>query len=72
MFIRTYFRTFFNDIFKNNLIVKVFMKIVNFYCDLYFKQAKTIKFEPNMSIKDIEEKKSIFFQSVTGDKIDCK
>lgn len=72
MFIRTYFRTLFNDIFKNNLIIKAFTKIVNFYCNLWFKGTETIKFQPNMPINEIEEKKVIFFQSVTGDKIDCK
>lgn len=69
---RTYLRTLFNDIFKNNFIIKVFTKIVNFYCNLWFKSPNTIKFKPNMSIKDMEKKNVIFFQSVTGDKIDCK
>jgi len=69
---RTYIRTLFNEIFKNNFIVKIFSKIVNFYCDLWFRDPKSIKFEQNMSIKDMEGKKVLFFQSITGDKIDCK
>jgi len=69
---RTYIRTLFNEIFKNNFIVKIFSKIVNFYCDLWFRDPKSIKFEQNMSIKDMETKKVLFFQSITGDKIDCK
>ncbi len=72
MFIRTYTRTLFNDLFKNNFVIKTFKKIVNFYCNLWFKPQNTLKFGSNMSIKDMEEKKVIFFQSITGDKIDCK
>lgn len=69
---RTYIRTLFNDIFRNNVIVKVFSKIVNFYCNLWFNHTNSIKFQSNMSITNVEEKRNIFFQSVTGDKIDCK
>lgn len=71
MSIRTYFRTLFNSIFKNNFLVKSFVKIVNFYCNLWSVDTNSIKFESNMSIKTME-KKAISFQSVTGDKIDCK
>lgn len=69
---RTYLRTLLNDIFKNNFVVTIIKKIVNFYCNFFSKTPNTIKFESNMSIKDIDVKKSISFQSVTGDKIDCK
>lgn len=65
---RTYIRTLFYDIFQNNFIVK----FVNFYCNLWFKTPNNIKFSSNMPIKDVREKKQLFFQSVTGDKIDCK
>lgn len=69
---RTYLRTLFNDIFKNNFIVKTIIKIVTFYYNLCVNNHNSIKFESNMSINDLEKKKMIFFQSVTGDKIDCK
>ena len=72
MFIRTYLRTLFNDIFKNNFLVKGFVKIVNFYFDLGFKRTNSIKFQSNMPINKVEKKDPLFFQSVTGDKIDCK
>lgn len=72
MLIRTYTRTLFNDIFKNNFVIKIVSKIVNFYCNLWFNNSKPIKFTQNMSIKDMEKKKILSFQSVTGDKIDCK
>lgn len=69
---RTYIRTLFNDIFKNNFVIRIVNKIVNFYCSLWFKSPSSIKFESNMSINELEKKKLLFFQSVTGDKIDCK
>ena len=69
---RTYIRTLLNNIFRNSLFVNISSRIVNFYCNLWSKDTKALKFHSNMSIKDMEEKKSLFFQSVTGDKIDCK
>lgn len=72
MFTRTYIRTFLNNLFKNNFLIKFISKIVNFYCKLWFNNANSIKFYQNMPIINPEVKKVIFFQSVTGDKIDCK
>lgn len=72
MLVRTYTRTLFNGILKNNFFVKYLAKIVNFYCNLWFKSSNSIKFQQNMSIRELREKKILFFQSVTGDKIDCK
>lgn len=72
MFIRTYTRTLFNDLFKNNFVVKVFFKIVNFYFKLWFENTNSIKISSNMPINEKKEKRVLFFQSVTGDKIDCK
>lgn len=72
MFIRTFLRTLFNAVFKNNIIINAAKRIVNFYCNLFFNAPNFIKFTPNLPINDIEKKKILFFQSVTGDKIDCK
>lgn len=72
MLVRTYIRTLFNDIFKNNFVIKILNKIVNFYCNLWFERSHAIKFPQNLPKTDIEENKKIFFLSVTGDKIDCK
>ena len=69
---RTYTRTLFNDILKKNIFVNVFSKIVNFYCNLWSKEPKSIKFGQNSPMNDMEEKKVLFFQSITGDKIDCR
>lgn len=72
MFIRTYVRTLLNDIFRNNIVIKLFTKIVNFYCKIWFKNTNDIKFSENMTTDMLREKKTFSFQSVTGDKIDCK
>lgn len=72
MFIRTYVRTLFNDIFKNNFFVKALSKIVNFCFGLGYNRPNKIKFPANMPINVFREKKVISFQSVTGDKLDCK
>lgn len=72
MSIRTYARTFFNDLFKNNFLIKAFSAIVNFYCNLSGNTPNSLKFYPNMSIKELKERESISFKSVTGDEIDCK
>jgi len=69
---RTYIRTLFNDILKKNVLVKVVFKIVNFYCNLWSNNPKSIKFTQNVPMSNLEKNKTIFFQSVTGDKIDCK
>lgn len=69
---RTYLRTLFNDIFRDNIFIKVLTKIVNFYCDIWFKDSKSIKLSQNLPITNLESKKVVFFQSVTGDEIDCK
>lgn len=72
MLIRTYLRTVLNDVFKNNVICSVLSKIVNFYFNLFTNHSRAIKFNQNLPILEVERKKQIFFQSVTGDKIDCK
>lgn len=69
---RTYLRTLLNDILKKNILVAIITKIVNFYCNLGINQPKNIKFQPNLPINDMKEKRVYSFQSVTGDKIDCK
>lgn len=72
MLVRTYLRTFLNDIFKDNFLIKSLRRIVNFYCKLWFKNHDSIKFPQNLPISTVESKRVFSFQSVTGDKIDCK
>lgn len=72
MFIRTYIRTLFNSILNKNFIVKFLTKFVNFYCGLWFKSPNCLKFEQSLSINNMKKENMLFFQSVTGDKVDCK
>ena len=69
MVIRTYIRTVLNEILKKNFVAKVF---VNIYYNLRIESPHSVKFSSNLPIIKKEDKKPIFFQSVTGDKIDCK
>lgn len=69
MVIRTYIRTLLNDIFTKNIITKMF---VNIYYKLKKKPSETVKFSFINPITHVEDKKTIVFQSVTGDTIDCK
>ncbi len=72
MLIRTYIRTLFNKFFVQNFIVRFLGKIVNFYCEVWFNPNKNIKFEQKLPINKMEKEHMLFFQSVTGDKVDCK
>lgn len=69
---RTYIRTLLNDLFRDNFLIKSVSRIVNFYCKSQTKEYKDIKISANMPIDNSREKKTFSFQSVTGDKIDCK
>ncbi len=69
MFARTFIRTLLNYIFKNNIVANSFVKI---YCKTPCSVENAVKFRDSLSIHDLERKNTVFFQSVTGDKIDCK
>lgn len=69
MLARIFIRTLLNSVFKNNVLVNSFVKI---YCKTPCAVEDAIKFKNNLSIQDLERKNTVFFQSVTGDKIDCK
>jgi len=72
MQIRTYLRIMFNFVFKNNIICKFINYIVKFYCDLDMNGSSSLKFSQEMPLSYSEAKKNIFFQSIAGDRIDCK
>ena len=69
MSIRIYIRTLLNYVFKSNIFIRGF---VNIYYKSAADTSETIKFSDNLSKILMGEEKSISFQSVTGDKIDCK
>jgi len=72
MQIRTYLRIMFNSVFKDNIICKFVNYIVKFYCDMGIMGNNQLKFSQNVPLSYTEAKKNIFFQSIAGDKIDCK
>ena len=72
MFIRTFTRTLINSITKNNFLIRAFKNIVNFYYNIFSSTNKNLSFSNNKSILSIDKKNVISFQSVSGDKIDCK
>lgn len=69
---RTYTRILFNGIFKKNIIVNIFTKIVNFYCNILLKDHSALKLEQNGPMNNLEKRNVLFFQSITGDKVDCR
>ena len=72
MQIRTFFRIMFNNIIRDNVFVRVISSIVNFCCELDVMNYKSLKYTKEMPLKTEDVKKNIFFQSIGGDRIDCK
>ena len=72
MKLRIYLRTLFFYIFKNNPIARGLDTIVKFYYNLWFPLAQDVKFRENVSINYVDTKRNFFFQSISGDKLDCK
>jgi len=62
----------FNSVFRDNIICKIINSIVKFYCDNDIFSGSQLKFSQNVPLSYAEAKKNIFFQSIAGDKIDCK
>ena len=72
MQIRTFFRIMFNNIFRDNVFARVISSIVNFCCELDTIRYKSLKYSKEMPLTMEDAKKNIFFQSIGGDRIDCK
>lgn len=72
MQIRTFLRIMFNDIFHENVISKSVLALVNFCNEYNIFGGKELKYSSNVSLNMQDTKKDIFFQSITGDKIDCQ
>lgn len=66
MFLRIFIRTFFDYLFKNNFITDMFVKICNKNKHM---SVKSLKKNAEGPITDTE--RNIFFQSFTGDTLDC-
>jgi len=72
MHIRTFFRILLNNIIRDNVFVKSFSAFVNFCCELDFLNYKPLKYSKSMPLSLSDTKRNIFFQSIGGDRIDCK
>lgn len=67
MFLRLFFRTFLNSLFVNNFLVNMFVKICNKKQNM---SEIILKKKVILPIKETE-RRNIFFQSFTGDTLDC-
>ena len=67
MFMRVFVRTLLNSIFVDNFIIEMFIKI----CNKKNKKFKEILKNNIVSPITETERRNIFFQSFTGDTIDC-
>jgi len=72
MQIRTFLRIMFNNIFRNNVFVQTIKTFVNFCCEFDIINNKKLKYDKSMPLSMEDTKKNIFFQSIGGDRIDCK
>lgn len=72
MKIRTFLRIMFNDILRDNIISKTIISLVNFCYEFSIFGEKRLKNNKNLSLSMLDTKRNIFFQSITGDKIDCQ
>ena len=72
MQLRTFFRILFNTLFRDNIFINVIKSFVNFCCELDVINYKSLKYNKEMPLTMKDAKRDIFFQSIGGDRIDCK
>ena len=72
MQVRTFLRIMFNNIFHNNVFAQSIEAFVNFCCEFDVMNYKTLKYKKRMPLPLEDTKRNIFFQSIGGDRIDCK
>ncbi len=72
MQVRTFFRIMFNNIIRDNVFINSIKAFVNFCCELDILNYKSLKYRKEMPLSIEDTKKNIFFQSIGGDRIDCK
>lgn len=72
MRIRTFLRIMFNDIFHENIVSKTISSLVKFCYEFSEPIQKELKYNNKMPLSMQDTKKNIFFQSISGDKIDCQ
>lgn len=72
MQIRTFLRIMFNNIIRDNVFINAVKTFVNFCCELDIINYKSLKYSKELPLSMKDTKKNIFFQSIGGDRIDCK
>ena len=72
MRIRTFLRIMFNDIFHENIVSRTISSLVKFCYEFSEPIQKELKYNNKMPLSMQDTKKNIFFQSISGDKIDCQ
>lgn len=70
MLLRTLLRIIINDIFVNNAVVRLLVRIVKICYDFIKKTHKKLKLKKSLPIKNVDTKRNVFFLSITGDKVD--
>lgn len=69
---RIFLRILFNNLLRNNIFSKTIISLVNFCKEFGGFNYSSLKYKKNMSLSLNDTKKNIFFQSIGGDRIDCK
>ncbi|MCR5265152.1 MAG: hypothetical protein K6E29_00990 [Cyanobacteria bacterium RUI128] len=69
---RTFLRIMFNNLIRDNVFINSVKAFVNFCCELDNLNYKSLKYKKEMPLSMKDAKKNIFFQSIGGDRIDCK
>jgi len=62
----------FNNILRDNVLVNTVHSFVNFCCEMDVLNNKSLKYPKNLPLTMEDTKRNIFFQSIGGDRIDCK
>lgn len=71
MQIRTFLRIMFNNIFHDNIVSRTISSLVKFCYEYSEPIQKELKYNSKVPLSMQDTKKNIFFQSISGDKIDC-
>ena len=69
---RIFLRILFNNLFRNNIIAHVISAIIKFCKEFDGINYSSLKYDKKMPLSLSDTKKNIFFQSIGGDRIDCK
>lgn len=72
MHTRIFLRILFNNLFRNNIFAQAISSTVKFCKEFGGFDCDSLKYDKKMPLSLSDTKKNIFFQSIGGDRIDCK